>query len=211
VIPIAVIVIGLTAWFERPLILFVITAVALVVINIACCNWLQRHWEAWIAGNGKRIEQKLDMMRRSRLMKHPVVWIARGSDWWFALATAIVNPIIVVAGARLVAVSGSASAESSSSSASVSASPARARWRLSAPNSPTLPPVASPSNCRLSRAYPSRTASSTQGSSSPRRARQRLRLRGADPGAGRRGGADRRAQGQRLAAHLNHLEMAVLA
>lgn len=35
-------------------------------------------------------------------MKHPVAWIGRGSDWWFALATAIVNPIIVVAGARLV-------------------------------------------------------------------------------------------------------------
>ena len=35
-------------------------------------------------------------------MKHAVAWVARGSDWRFALATAIVNPIIVVAGARLV-------------------------------------------------------------------------------------------------------------
>jgi hypothetical protein len=35
-------------------------------------------------------------------MKHPVAWIERGSDWWFALATAIVNPIIVVGGARIV-------------------------------------------------------------------------------------------------------------
>jgi hypothetical protein len=102
VIPIALVVIGLTAWFERPLILFAVTAVGLTVLNIACCNWLQHHWDAWIAGNGRRVEEKIAKMRRSRVMKHPVAWIERGSDWWFALATAIVNPIIVVAGARIV-------------------------------------------------------------------------------------------------------------
>ena len=41
-------------------------------------------------------------MRKSRVMKHPVAWITRGSDWWYALATAIVNPIIVVAAARTI-------------------------------------------------------------------------------------------------------------
>jgi hypothetical protein len=102
VIPIAVVVIALTAWFERPLILFGITAVALLVINIASCAWVQRHWDAWVAGNGKRVENRLEKMRKSRLMKHPVAWITRGSDWWYALATAIVNPIIVVAAARLL-------------------------------------------------------------------------------------------------------------
>lgn len=101
VVPIAVVVVGLTAWFERPLILFVITAIALIVINVACCRWLQSH-ESWISGNGERVEAKLDKMRKSRLMKHPVAWITRGSDWWFGLATAIVNPIIVVAGARMI-------------------------------------------------------------------------------------------------------------
>ena len=101
-IPIAVIVIGLTAWFERPSILFAITAVALIIINIACCRWLQHHWESWIAGSGNRVEAKLAKMRESRVMKHPVAWITRGSDWWYALATAIVNPIIVVAAARTI-------------------------------------------------------------------------------------------------------------
>lgn len=102
VIPIAVIVVVLTAWFERPLVLFLITAVALVVINVACCRWVQRHWDTWIAGNGSRIEAKLQTMRASRVMKHPVAWITRGSDWWYALATAIVNPIIVVVAARTI-------------------------------------------------------------------------------------------------------------
>ena len=102
VIPIAVIVVALTAWFERPLVLFLITAVALVVINVACCRWVQRHWDGWIAGNGKRVEAKLQTMRASRVMKHPVAWITRGSDWWYAVATAIVNPIIVIAAARTI-------------------------------------------------------------------------------------------------------------
>jgi hypothetical protein len=49
VIPIAMIVVGLTAWFERPQIPFVIAAVALIATNVACCRWLQRHWDCWIA------------------------------------------------------------------------------------------------------------------------------------------------------------------
>jgi len=102
VIPIAIVVVGLTAWVEHPLVLFLFTAVALLVINVASCRWLQRHWDAWIAGNGARIEAKLEKMRQSRVMKHPVAWITQGSDWWFALATAIVNPILVVAAARTV-------------------------------------------------------------------------------------------------------------
>ena len=72
------------------------------MINVASCRWLQRHWESWIAGNGERVEAKLEKMRASRVMRHPIKWITRGSDWWFALATAIVNPIIVVAAARTI-------------------------------------------------------------------------------------------------------------
>ena len=102
VIPIAVVVVVLTAWFEHPLLLFSITAVALVVINVVCCRWVQRHWENWAAGSGSRVEEKLETMRTSRVMKHPVAWITRGSDWWYALATAIVNPIIVIVAARTI-------------------------------------------------------------------------------------------------------------
>jgi hypothetical protein len=82
--------------------LFVIVAAALIVINVACCRWLQRHWAAWIAEKGARVEAKLESMRQSRVMRYPVSWITHGSDWWFALATAIVNPIIVVAAARTI-------------------------------------------------------------------------------------------------------------
>jgi hypothetical protein len=41
-------------------------------------------------------------MRKSRLMQHPVAWIQRGSDRWYAFAAAIANPILVAALARLV-------------------------------------------------------------------------------------------------------------
>jgi hypothetical protein len=41
-------------------------------------------------------------MRASRLLKHPVAWIERGSDRGYALAAAVANPILVSALARLV-------------------------------------------------------------------------------------------------------------
>lgn len=41
-------------------------------------------------------------MRKSRLLQHPVAWIQRGSDRWYALAAAVANPILVAALARVV-------------------------------------------------------------------------------------------------------------
>ena len=41
-------------------------------------------------------------MRASRLMRHPVTWIQRGSDGWYALAAALANPILMAAFARPV-------------------------------------------------------------------------------------------------------------
>ena len=41
-------------------------------------------------------------MRSSRLLRHPVAWIERGSDRWYAFAAAVANPILVAALARLV-------------------------------------------------------------------------------------------------------------
>lgn len=41
-------------------------------------------------------------MRASRLMKHPVAWIERGSDRWYAVAAAVANPILVGTLARFV-------------------------------------------------------------------------------------------------------------
>src|SRR5215213_10497285 len=53
------------------------TAVALLVIT--CCHCVERRWEHWFSGNGTRIERRLERMRASRLMKHPVAWIGRAS------------------------------------------------------------------------------------------------------------------------------------
>ncbi|MFL6005992.1 MAG: hypothetical protein ACJ744_07085 [Gaiellaceae bacterium] len=76
------------------------TTVALVVI--ACCHWVERRWEDWFSGNGTRIERRLERMRASRVMKHPVAWIERGSDRWYAFAAAVANPILVGTLARFV-------------------------------------------------------------------------------------------------------------
>ncbi len=35
-------------------------------------------------------------------MRHPVAWIQRGSDRWYALASALANPVLMVALARSI-------------------------------------------------------------------------------------------------------------
>ena len=74
----------------------------LTLINGACCRWVERQWDAWIAGNAKRMEATLAKRRKSRLMRHPVAWITRGSDAWFMLAAILMNPVIVIALARMI-------------------------------------------------------------------------------------------------------------
>jgi hypothetical protein len=48
------------------------------------------------------MESRLETMRASRLMRHPVAWLQRGSDRWYAFAAAVANPILVAAFARVV-------------------------------------------------------------------------------------------------------------
>jgi hypothetical protein len=79
---------------------FVVGTIAVVVLVIGCCSWVDRRWDDWVVGNGKRIETTLEKMRASRLMGRPVAWIQRGSDGRYALAAAVMNPILVAAGAR---------------------------------------------------------------------------------------------------------------
>lgn len=76
--------------------------IAVILLVIACCRWVDRRWEDWFSGKGRRIETRLEAMRASRLMRHPVVWIQRGSDRWYALAAAVANPILVAGVARFV-------------------------------------------------------------------------------------------------------------
>jgi hypothetical protein len=89
-----------TAFSPVPLYCVAVVVVALLVI--ACCRWVDRRWDLWFSGKGGRIETRLDAMRASRLMRHPVAWIQRGSDRWYAFAAAVANPILVAAFARLL-------------------------------------------------------------------------------------------------------------
>jgi hypothetical protein len=94
--------IALLAASFRPLVVYTVATVVVVLLVIACCSWIDRRWDEWFSGNGKRIEARLEGMRKSRLMQHPVAWIQRGSDRWYAFAAAVANPILVGALARFV-------------------------------------------------------------------------------------------------------------
>jgi hypothetical protein len=86
----------------RPPLVFVVAAVAVSFLSIACCRWVDRRWEDWFSGNTKRIEKRLERMRESRLMSRPVTWIQGSSDRRYAVAAAVVNPILVIALARSI-------------------------------------------------------------------------------------------------------------
>jgi len=94
--------IALLAASLRPLLVYAVATGAVILLVIACCSWVDRRWDDWFSGNSKRVEGRLESMRRSRLMRHPVAWIQRGSDRWYALAAAVANPILIGALARLV-------------------------------------------------------------------------------------------------------------
>jgi hypothetical protein len=94
--------IALLAASFKPLVVYAVATVVVILLVIACCTWVDRRWDDWFSGNGKRVEARLEGMRKSRLMKHPVAWIQRGSDRWYALAAAVANPILVGALARFV-------------------------------------------------------------------------------------------------------------
>jgi hypothetical protein len=94
--------IALLAASLRPLVVYAVATGAVILLVIACCTWVDRRWDDWFSGNGKRVEGRLESMRRSRLMSYPVAWIERGSDRWYALAAAVANPILIGALARLI-------------------------------------------------------------------------------------------------------------
>src|SRR5262245_13148122 len=72
--------IALLAASFSPLAVYAGATVIVILLVIACCSWLDRRWDDWFSGHGKRIESRLDGMRKSRLLQHPVAWIQRGSD-----------------------------------------------------------------------------------------------------------------------------------
>jgi hypothetical protein len=94
--------IALLAASFRPLAVYGVATVLVILIVIACSSWVDRRWDEWFSGNGTRIEARLEGMRESRLMQHPVAWIQRGSDRWYAFAAAVANPILVGTLARFI-------------------------------------------------------------------------------------------------------------
>ena len=94
-------VVALSALFNS-LIVWIVSAVVISAINIWACSWIDREWDFWIAGPGKRLEKKLEKLRSGKMLKGPVGWVRRGSDFWFTLAAVVINAITVVALARLI-------------------------------------------------------------------------------------------------------------
>jgi hypothetical protein len=95
--------IALLAGAFRPLVVYPVAVVCVSLVSIACSRWVDRRWDDWFSGNSGRIEKRLTALRTSRLMRKPVAWIQHGSDRRYAVAAAIVNPILVVALARTIA------------------------------------------------------------------------------------------------------------
>ena len=94
--------IALLAAFFRPSLVYAAATIAVVLLVIGCCRWIDRHWDDWFSGSGARIERRLETMRASRLLAHPVAWLQRGSDRSYAFAAAVANPILVAALARVI-------------------------------------------------------------------------------------------------------------
>jgi len=94
--------IALLAAAFRPVVVYAAATVVVVLIVVACCTWVDRRWDDWFSGQGNRIESRLESMRASRLMSHPVAWIQTGSDRSYAFAAAVANPILIAALARLI-------------------------------------------------------------------------------------------------------------
>jgi hypothetical protein len=93
----------LLATVFRPVLVYPVAAAAVALLAVACCSWVDRCWDEWLAGNSTRMETRLRKMRESRLMRHPVAWIQHGSDRRYAFAAAVANPILVAALARFIA------------------------------------------------------------------------------------------------------------
>ena len=87
----------------RPATVFACAAIGVSALSMACCRWVNGSWDEWLSGSGERMEKRLETMRASRLLRHPVAWIQSGSDSAYALTAAVANPILVAALGQLAA------------------------------------------------------------------------------------------------------------
>jgi hypothetical protein len=85
-----------------PLGVFLGGILIICLLNLACCQWLDRRWFAWIAsGGGRRLEKRLMGLREREGMQRPIGWITGGSTALFAAAAAVINPILVIGAGRM--------------------------------------------------------------------------------------------------------------
>jgi len=89
--------VALLAASLRPVFVFGAAVVAVSCLSVTCCRWVNRRWDDWFSSNSRRTARKLRTMRESRLMRRPVAWVERGTDRQYALASALANPVLVVA------------------------------------------------------------------------------------------------------------------
>jgi hypothetical protein len=92
--------VAVTVWVPWYLV-FGIAAGAFTFVNIAACAWMQRRWDHWILGYGAKLEARLEKLRRGRVLKHPLGWLARDSTVLLVVAAGLIGTVIVVAVTRL--------------------------------------------------------------------------------------------------------------
>jgi hypothetical protein len=95
------IVVALAAWLPW-FVTLVVAALLLTVVNVVCCNWLQRSWDAWIHGHGAKLEARIAKLRSRRLLRYPADWMMRDSIVWFTIAAGLIGAVIIVAATHLI-------------------------------------------------------------------------------------------------------------
>jgi hypothetical protein len=99
--PVGLVVVTLAALLNA-LIVCLVAAFVLSIVNIFCCTWLNREWDGWAAGPGKRLETRVQKLRASKRMKRPVAWVTRGSTGWYVAAACLTNAVQATALARVI-------------------------------------------------------------------------------------------------------------
>ena len=49
----------------RPLVVYPAAVVVVILLVVGCCSWVDRRWDESFSGHGKRIERRLEAMRRA--------------------------------------------------------------------------------------------------------------------------------------------------
>ena len=89
------------AWLNT-LAVAVVSVVVLSAINLFCCSWLNREWDGWATGSGKRVEARIQKLRSSKRVRKPVEWVTDGSIGWYVAAACLTNAVQTTALARVI-------------------------------------------------------------------------------------------------------------